>query len=99
MPAVRHAEHQLQFLLARNAASTWVTVADDGPGIPEEDQEQIFQPFFTSKFSGTGLGLAVADNLVRRHGGRIELESAPGEGTTFFVILPLPEDAGGEEAS
>jgi signal transduction histidine kinase len=79
--------------------SLLLAVADDGPGIPEEDHEQIFQPFFTSKFSGTGLGLAVADSLVTRHGGRIELESESGEGSTFFVILPLPEgdEGAGEE--
>ncbi len=80
--------------------SLLLAVADDGPGIPEDEQERIFEPFFTSKFTGTGLGLAVADNLVTRHGGRIELESAPGKGSTFFVILPLPQggkDSDGEE--
>ncbi len=71
--------------------SLLLAVDDDGPGIPKEDREQIFQPFFTSKFTGTGLGLAVADSLVNRHSGRIELESTTGEGSTFFVILPLPE--------
>ncbi len=72
--------------------SLLLAVADDGPGIPEENHEDIFRPFFTSKFSGTGLGLAVADSLVTRHGGRLELESIPGKGTTFFVILPVPEE-------
>lgn len=79
-----------------------LAVEDDGPGIPAADLAKIFQPFFTSKFTGTGLGLAVVDSLVARHGGRIELESTPGEGTTFFVILPAagappdPRPADGE---
>lgn len=74
--------------------SLLLAVADSGPGIPQADQERIFQPFFTSKFSGTGLGLAVADSLARRHGGRIELESAAGGGSVFFVILPEPQGDG-----
>ncbi len=65
-----------------------LAVEDDGPGIGEDDRRKIFQPFFTSKFAGTGLGLAVVDSLVARHGGRVELESEPGKGSTFFVILP-----------
>ena len=64
-----------------------IAVEDDGPGIPEESQSQIFEPFYTTKFTGTGLGLAVVCSLVKRHGGRIELKSEVGQGTTFFVIL------------
>ncbi|MCP4657907.1 MAG: hypothetical protein GY856_21070 [bacterium] len=74
-----------------------IAVADNGPGIPEEDQKKIFQPFFSSKFSGTGLGLAVTENLVAQHGGRIELESVPELGSTFFVVLP--EARAGDESA
>ncbi len=73
-----------------------LAIEDDGPGIAEEDRAKIFQPFFTSKFTGTGLGLAVVDSLVARHGGRLELESAPGVGATFYVILPASEGAAAE---
>ncbi|RME87684.1 MAG: response regulator, partial [Zetaproteobacteria bacterium] len=64
------------------------TIRDDGPGIPPELQARIFLPFFTTKAEGTGLGLAVAEGAVRAHGGWIELESAPGEGATFRIVLP-----------
>ncbi len=67
-----------------------LTVADDGPGIPEEIRKQIFDPFFTTKQAGkgTGLGLSVAANLVADMNGQISVESSPGEGTTFEVLLP-----------
>ncbi|TNF71741.1 MAG: hypothetical protein EP299_10995 [Acidobacteria bacterium] len=65
-----------------------LAVQDDGPGISEENQVKIFEPFFTTKFTGTGLGLAIARSLVEQHGGSLELETVPGEGTTFFIFLP-----------
>lgn len=68
-------------------------VSDDGPGIPPKHQKSVFEPFFTTKFSGTGLGLAIARSLVEQHEGSLEFESSPSEGTTFFVILPEPEEA------
>lgn len=66
-------------------------VQDDGPGIPKELQEKIFEPFFTTreKTTGTGLGLALCRDLVHRHQGTITVASAPGEGATFTVRLPL----------
>lgn len=69
-----------------------IAVEDDGPGIPEGSQETIFEPFHTTKFSGTGLGLSVVRSLVQQHGGRVELESTPGEGTTFYILLPAADD-------
>jgi signal transduction histidine kinase len=67
-----------------------ITVRDDGPGIPPDRIGRIFDPFFTTKDvgSGTGLGLAIAHGIVAAHGGRIEVESAPGAGATFRVVLP-----------
>jgi len=65
-------------------------VRDTGPGIPPELHEQVFEPFFTTKGpgQGTGLGLSTCFGIVAQHGGRLELESAPGQGTTFKVWLP-----------
>jgi two-component system NtrC family sensor kinase len=67
-----------------------LSVSDTGAGIPEADQERIFEPFFTTKDvgKGVGLGLAVVYGIVTRHQGRIELDSQPGEGSTFTVHLP-----------
>jgi signal transduction histidine kinase len=69
----------------------WVSVTDTGGGIPQERINRIFDPFFTTKKEGTGLGLMIVQRIVRAHGGRIELESHVGRGTTFRVWLPLHE--------
>ncbi len=66
-----------------------VQVKDTGVGIPPEDLEEIFDPFFTSKTSGTGLGLAKAHLIVEDHSGTIEFESQPGKGTVCTVALPV----------
>ena len=67
-----------------------VMVKDAGRGMPAEQHDRVFTPFFTSKGTrkGAGLSLALADSIVRRHGGRIEFFSDPGEGSVFFVTLP-----------
>jgi signal transduction histidine kinase len=75
------------------AANGWrIGVRDNGIGIPREFQQQIFEPFKrlhdTSKYEGTGLGLATCKRIVERHGGRIWCESAVGEGTIFYVSFP-----------
>ena len=64
-------------------------IQDDGPGIPEEVQPQLFSPFFTTKpmGKGTGLGLSISYNIVKKHGGEITVASQPGL-TCFAVILP-----------
>ena len=69
----------------------WVHVADTGGGIPQEKINRIFQPYFTTKEKGTGLGLMIVQRIVREHGGRIELESNTGEGTTFRLWFPIAE--------
>ncbi|MBN2552337.1 MAG: GAF domain-containing protein [Spirochaetales bacterium] len=68
-----------------------VCIGDDGPGIPEEVQPRVFDPFFTTKSpgKGTGLGLSVCHGIIGEHGGQIWLESRPGEGTRFYVQIPL----------
>ncbi len=66
-----------------------IAVQDTGKGISKEDLDNIFDPFFTTRESGTGLGLAVTHGLIEQHGGSIEVESKPGQGTTFFIYLPI----------
>ena len=63
-------------------------VADDGPGISPEVRQKLFEPYFSTKTSGTGLGLSIVKKIVDECGGRILVESAPQEGTTFRVLLP-----------
>jgi len=63
-------------------------VIDNGPGIPPEQQAAVFDPFFTTRQEGTGLGLAVVAAVVRNHQGRIELDSVPEQGCTFSLFLP-----------
>lgn len=65
-----------------------VKVSDTGCGIPHENLDKIFSPFFTTKARGTGLGLAIVKNVLSSHGGRVSVESTPGKGTTFTILLP-----------
>ena len=90
---------------------TVLSVADTGVGIPKEQHGRVFEPFFTTKpqGKGTGMGLAMVYGIVRNHGGWIDVESAPGQGTTFRVFFPAaeappevrtpPGPAGGTEAA
>jgi PAS domain S-box-containing protein len=74
-----------------NADAVWISVADTGGGIPQEQINRIFEPFYTTKKKGSGLGLMIVQRIVRAHGGKIELESHVGRGTTFRIWLPLHE--------
>ena len=67
-----------------------VEISDTGSGVPHDQTDRIFEPFFTTKEvgKGVGLGLAISDGIVREHGGEIEVESAPGQGSLFRVVLP-----------
>lgn len=80
-----------------NLAGTeaWVRVRDNGPGIDPETRRKIFDPFYTTKHQGTGLGLALSKKLVETHGGTLEVESEPGGGSEFIVAFPRdPEPEG-----
>ena len=65
-----------------------LTFQDGGEGIAPEDLEKIFQPYFTTKEVGIGLGLAITERIIKEHGGEITVESTPGSGTRFTVLLP-----------
>jgi signal transduction histidine kinase len=66
-----------------------IAFEDDGSGIPASRLQDIFNPFMTTKEDGTGLGLSMAQRIVEEHGGRIEVQSTPNEGSTFYVFLPV----------
>jgi len=66
----------------------YISVSDNGPGIPESIQENVFQPFFSTKEEGTGLGLSIASRIVEKHGGSLRLRSPEGAGATFMITLP-----------
>ena len=71
-----------------------ITVSDTGAGIPAEDREKVFEPFFSRKRKGTGLGLAIVHQIITAHRGEIGVESEAGKGTAFRITLP--EDGGGD---
>lgn len=79
-----------------NAEEIVVKISDNGKGMDEKTLKQIFDPFFTSKrhHGGTGLGLSIAYGIIKEHKGRIDVESKPGLGTTFYIHLPVsPKEA------
>jgi len=73
---------------ARNGREVSIQVADQGAGISPEDRARIFEAYFSTKPSGTGLGLPTAKRIVDEHGGRVTVDSAPGRGSTFTIHLP-----------
>jgi len=73
---------------AQQGAEVAIAVQDSGVGIPAENMGKLFDPLFTTKAKGIGLGLAVSQKLVEANGGKIEVESEPGKGSSFTVFLP-----------
>ena len=71
----------------RETAAVILEVADDGKGIPPEVEKRLFDPFFSTKETGTGLGLPIAARIVEKHGGLLQYQTRPGHGTTFGVVL------------
>jgi len=71
-----------------------VEVTDDGPGMPPDISDKVFDPFFTTKAQGSGLGLAIVRKIVDAHDGRLDLRTAPGQGTTIRLTLPVSTDEG-----
>jgi signal transduction histidine kinase len=68
--------------------STEISFGDDGPGIPPDKRERIFEPYYTTKEKGTGLGLATVKHNVEIYGGQVRVESELGKGTRFILLFP-----------
>jgi hypothetical protein len=81
----------------RNSATFRLTFKDQGEGIASEDVARIFQPYFTTKEAGIGLGLAITERIIKAHGGEISVESETGKWTVFTVILPAGKEHEAEE--
>ncbi|NPV06611.1 MAG: PAS domain S-box protein [Anaerolineae bacterium] len=71
-----------------------ISISDNGPGIPPNIRAKLFQPFVSEKLEGTGLGLSVAKRIIDEHGGCIEVDTSPNQGTTFTVVLPAVTERG-----
>jgi two-component system sensor histidine kinase KdpD len=106
--AIRHGGERSIAVRARAVGHrVLVRVVDQGPGIPRREQERIFEPFYCGAggtgqddgHAGSGLGLAVVRGFVEANGGRVWVESLPGQGATFVVELPLPAEPGPRDAS
>jgi signal transduction histidine kinase len=87
------ARHVLRIAARLEDGELRLSVADTGPGVPAENRERIFYPFFTTREQGTGVGLAEVHKMVASHGGSVEVQSRTGGGAVFVVHLPLEERA------
>lgn len=81
----------IEITITEKDAELEIAIIDDGPGIPEEIMHKLGEPFFTTKKSGTGLGLMITKQILEKHYGRLEIEQNTNVGSTFKIILPLPE--------
>ncbi len=84
-------QRKLQLTMNESTSVVRVDIADNGHGIPEELGNRIFDPFYTTKFDGTGLGLSLAKRIVNGHRGVLSYYSEPGDHTRFTIFLPLEE--------
>ncbi|HEX6200764.1 MAG TPA: sensor histidine kinase, partial [Thermoanaerobaculia bacterium] len=87
--AGREGEPEVEVAAAATDDGLEVTVADRGPGVPDEVKARLFQPFASGRPGGVGLGLALARRILVLHGGRLELEDRPGGGTVARAALPV----------
>ena len=74
---------------ARSGSKALLTVSDTGPGLSAEARERLFVPGFTTKATGSGIGLTIVERVVNEHGGSVTVESSPASGTAFHIHLPL----------
>jgi len=82
---------ELTIKTGETGSGVWVSLTDTGAGIPQEQIKRIFEPYYTTKEKGSGLGLMIVQRIVRDHDGRLELVSHGGRGTTFRIWLPIDE--------
>lgn len=94
--AIRYSQPggQVKILTGMDSSKIWLSVADNGPGIAEDEKKQVFTPFYRGKAAGRfsegmGLGLSIAQDIIHAHGGEIQVESQPGRGSTFSIVLNL----------
>src|SRR5229473_3269064 len=80
---------RLGIAVSLSGAQVAIAISDTGRGMPAEELRRVFEPFYSKKPAGTGLGLTIARRIVAAHGGRIEIESTPGRGACFTILLPL----------
>lgn len=91
----RQVEHLLPGQSGKEEEFIRIHIRDNGPGIPPEVQDRIFVPFFTTKKTGTGIGLSLAQKIVHAHGGVLDLDSEVGKGTEFIIKIPMRHGSGG----
>jgi len=77
----------IEIAVNRDGRGLAVAVADHGPGIPAELRQRVFEPYFTTKQDGTGLGLALVRQTIEAHGGTLAVSETPGGGATFSIVL------------
>jgi len=90
---------EVQLISSRTETGIELVVADKGTGIAENHRDRIFEPDFTTKSGGMGLGLAIVENIINGHGGSIKVESETGQGTRFIIQLPLTPVGDGKHSS
>ena len=83
------AERRIMVSSARDGEIAELAVSDVGPGIPDEKLKEVFNPFFTTKPQGMGMGLSIARTIVETHGGQLSAENRPGRGAMFRIRLPV----------
>jgi signal transduction histidine kinase len=75
--------------IANSRTTCTITIDDNGPGVPAGDRTRVFQPFYTSKPNGTGLGLALVQKIIVSHNGRVSIGTSPAGGARLEVVLPI----------
>jgi nitrogen fixation/metabolism regulation signal transduction histidine kinase len=89
LDATAAANGHVRVAVAAHDTTLFVAVSDDGPGLSEPQRAQLFVPGFTTKTHGSGLGLTIVERIISDHRGTIEVDSAPGRGTSFVIQLPM----------
>ncbi|WP_404452729.1 PAS domain S-box protein [Virgibacillus necropolis] len=82
----------IEIIISAKDSKLEIAIIDDGPGIPEEIIHKLGEPFFTTKKSGTGLGLMITNQILEKHDGKLEIEQNANKGSTFKIILPKPNE-------